>query len=114
MDWLPYTQCTIGGENCELVPFLTHLVLWSTERRLSCVEFYYGNSDKDIPTMRLGIPPGEENEQAQRQVFEIDSTRGERLKSIEIIFEPPSPESDIKEMRAVIVSPFSASLRSSL
>ncbi|KAH7166462.1 hypothetical protein EDB81DRAFT_866230 [Dactylonectria macrodidyma] len=100
LDHVPYSMCLFGGDNGQLLPCLTHMVVWIIDRSalgiyadhtyIWAIEFHYNSSADGVQPMILGRIPEEDpdnSEQRSSYRVSIDSHGGERICGVDALYE---------------------------
>ncbi|KAI9150387.1 hypothetical protein HJFPF1_10153 [Paramyrothecium foliicola] len=89
----PFSACLFGGEDGKLLPYLTHLTLWTAESPHDALwenkypwglVFHYDHPDDNFMTNVLGIVPSPGRSRVQEHNFKISSAEGERIIRIDV------------------------------
>jgi hypothetical protein len=92
-DFTPFSVCLFGGQNGELLPYLTQITVWTVEAPQYAlwenrfpwgVAFHYDRLVDGCETKTLGVIPQMEGNLVQTHNFQISSGEGERITRIDV------------------------------
>lgn len=96
---MPYSMCLFGGIDGGLLPYLTEIVVWVVDRcdfgiyadkyHIWALEFHYSSQRDSLEPIVFGRIPDVDPDTYERRRYQIsiDSPNGERINSVDTMFQ---------------------------